>query len=70
MIFDPAEYLSWELNHMFIEITENDVLVGVEFSLLNREKDFKDDIKISLSETCPKDQRKLFHADQVSLGCW
>jgi hypothetical protein len=50
-----------------IEVTENNVRIGVEFSELNREEGFNDDIRISLSEPGPKEHRRLFSGDQISF---
>ena len=52
---------------MIIDIRENNVRIGVEFSELNREKGFDDDIRISLSELGPKEHQRLFRGDQISF---
>ncbi len=52
---------------MIIDIPENSVRIGIAFSLSNREKGFDDDIRISLSESGRKEQRRLFQGDEVSF---
>jgi hypothetical protein len=52
---------------MEININENGIRIGIEFSILNREAGFDDDIRISLSENAPKVQRRMFQADEVSF---
>ena len=52
---------------MIIEIPENNVRIDVEFSELNREQGFDDEIRIILSEPGPKEQRRLFRSDQISF---
>ena len=58
---------SMKSHEMIIEIPENNVRIGIEFSELNREKGFDDDIRISLSEPGRKEQRRLFRGDEVSF---
>ena len=48
-----------------IDIPENNVRIGVSFSVLNREEGFDDDIRISLSEPAQKNQQRLFQGDEV-----
>ena len=55
------------MEEVAIEVPENNVRIGVEFSEANREEGFDDDIRISLSEPGSKEQRRLFAADQVSF---
>ncbi|MBM4024621.1 MAG: hypothetical protein FJ280_04345 [Planctomycetes bacterium] len=50
-----------------IEVPENNIRIGIEFSELNREEGFDDDIRISLSEPAPTERRRLFRGDEVSF---
>ena len=55
------------MEEVTIEVPENNVRIGVEFSEVNREEGFDDDIRISLSEPGPKEPRRLFTGDRVSF---
>lgn len=53
---------------MIIDIRENNVRIGVEFSELNREKGFDDDIRISLSE--PGQRNTNGYSEATKLVFW